>query len=117
MTAEDFRDHWADPRERLTIVEALEQVMGREESDPFDLLCHLAFGAPLRTRKQRADDAKRQKGKAFATYGPGAQTILDQLLDQYAGDGINELSGGAKVFRVLPRLRQALGELPRLICA
>ena len=145
MTAEDFRDHWADPRERTTIVEALEesgvalehleQVMGREESDPFDLLCHLAFDAPLRTRKQRADDAKRQKGNAFATYGAVAQTILDQLLDQYAKHGINELSGSAEVFKVLPatrymnlgevgkvfgglpRLREVLDELPRLIYA
>ena len=145
MTAEDFRHDWADPRERTTIVEALEergvalehleQVMGREESDPFDLLCHLAFDAPLRTRKQRADDARRQKQSVFATYGPVAQTILDQLLDQYAEHGINELSGSAEVFKVLPatrhmnlgevgkvfgglpRLRQVLDELPRLIYA
>ncbi|WP_407543370.1 DEAD/DEAH box helicase family protein (plasmid) [Deinococcus radiomollis] len=145
MTAEDFRHDWADPRERTTIVEALEergvalehleQVMGREESDPFDLLCHLAFDAPLRTRKQRADDAKRQKQSAFATYGPVAQTILDQLLDQYAEHGINELSGSAEVFKVLPatrhmnigevgkafgglpKLRQVLDELPKLIYA
>ncbi len=143
MTAEDFRHDWADPRERTTIVDALEergvalehleQVMGREESDPFDLLCHLTFDAPLRTRKQRADDARRHKQSAFATYGPVAQTILEQLLDQYAEHGINELSGSAEVFKVLPatrhmnlgevgkvfggllKLREVLDELPRLI--
>ncbi|XLE16217.1 type I restriction-modification enzyme R subunit C-terminal domain-containing protein (plasmid) [Deinococcus altitudinis] len=145
MTAEDFRHDWADPRERTTIVAALEergvalehleQVMGRDESDPFDLLCHLAFDAPLQTRKQRADDAKRQKQSAFSTYGPVAQTILDQLLDQYAEHGINELSGSAEVFKVLPatrhmnlgevgrvfgrlpNLRQVLEKLPKLIYA
>lgn len=144
MSAEDFRDHWADPRERQAIIEALEergvalehleQVMGREDSDPFDLLCHLAFGRPLQTRKQRADAARSQKKDAYTTYGPVAQTILDQLLDQYAEHGIDEL-GGADVFKVLPatkhmnfsevgrafggqpKLRQALDELPRLIYA
>jgi type I restriction enzyme R subunit len=131
MTAAAFRHDWADPRERLSIVEALEergvalehleQVMGREESDPFDLLCHLAFDAPLRTRKQRADDAKHEKQSVFSTYGPVAQTILDQLLDQYAEHGINELSGSAEVFKVLPATRhmnlgevgKAFGGLPR----
>lgn len=145
LTAEDFRHHWADPRGRRAIVEALEergvalehleQVMGMEGSDPFDLLCHLAFGGPLLTRKQRAEAAKRQKQDVYAAYSPLALTILDQLLDQYAEHGIDELGGAAEVFRVLPatrhlnltevgrafgglpRLRQALDELPKLIYA
>lgn len=145
LTAEDFRHHWADPRSRQAIIEALEergvalehleQVMGREDSDPFDLLCHLAFGGPLLTRRQRAEAARRRNQDAFGSYGPLALTILDQLLDQYAEHGINELGGTAEVFRVLPatrhlnltevgrafgglpRLRQALDELPRLIYA
>ncbi|MEF2277005.1 DEAD/DEAH box helicase family protein [Deinococcus sp. YIM 134068] len=145
LSAEDFRNHWADPRSRQTIVEALEergvalehleQVMGMEESDPFDLLCHLAFGGPLLTRRQRAEAAKHRKQDTHATFGPLALTILDQLLDQYAEHGINELGGTAEVFRVLPatrhlniqevgrafgglpRLRQALDQLPRLIYA
>ncbi|CAM4393986.1 EcoAI/FtnUII family type I restriction enzme subunit R [Deinococcus marmoris] len=146
MSAEEFRDQWADPdpRERQKIIEALEergvvlkhleQVMGREDSDPFDLLCHLAFGGPLQTRKQRAEAAKSHKEDLYTTHGPVAQTILDQLLDQYAEHGINEL-GGIEVFKVLPatkhmnfsevgrafggqnKLRQALDELPRLIYA
>lgn len=143
LTAEDFRVHWADARERRAIVEALEergvalehleQVMGREDSDPFDLLCHLAFEALLLTRRQRAEAAKRQKQDVFATFGGLALTILDQLLDQYAEHGIDELGGTADVFRVLPatrhmkigevgrvfgglpKLRQALDQLPRLI--
>ena len=143
LTAEDLRNHWADPRERQTIIAALEergvalehleQVMDMPDSDPFDLLCHLAFNAPLKTRKQRADDAKKKKQDAFVTYGPMAQTILDQLLDQYAEHGIDELGSNADVFKVLPatkhmnlqevgkafgglpKLRQVLNELPGLI--
>ncbi|MGX9687687.1 EcoAI/FtnUII family type I restriction enzme subunit R [Deinococcus wulumuqiensis] len=143
ITAEELRHHWADPRERQAIIAALEQrgvalehleqVMGMEESDPFDLLCHIAFNAPLKTRRQRAEDAKRLKQDAFATYAPLAHTILDQLLDQYAEHGIDELGANADVFKVLPatrhmnlsevgrafgglpKLRQALDELPALI--
>jgi len=31
------------------------------EADPFDLLCHIAFNAPLRTRRERADRLKKEK--------------------------------------------------------
>ena len=33
--------------------ERLAERLGRQEADTFDLLCHLAFGAPLRTRRER----------------------------------------------------------------
>ena len=143
LTADDLRNHWADPRERQTIVAALEergvalehleQVMDMPDSDPFDLLCHLAFNAPLKTRRQRAEDARKKNENVFATYGPMAQTILDQLLDQYAEHGIDELGTSADVFKVLPatrhmnlsevgkafgglqKLRQVLDDLPGLI--
>ncbi|UBV42609.1 hypothetical protein LAJ19_13440 [Deinococcus taeanensis] len=130
VSADDFRHHWVDARQRQAIVQALEergvalehleQVMGLEDSDPFDLLCHLAFGAPLLTRKQRVEAARRQQD-AHVTYGPLARTILDQLPDQYAQHGIHEL-GGADVFKVLPATRhmniqeigRAFGGLPKL---
>lgn len=115
MSADDLRGRWADSggrrditdklEERGVALEHLEQVMGREDSDPFDLLIHVAFGGPILTRRQRAEAAKRRKPDVFAQYGPVAQTILDQLLDQYAEHGINELDGGAEVFRVLPATR------------
>lgn len=145
VTADDLRHRWADPRERQHITGALEergvalshleQVMGREDSDPFDLLIHVAFGGPILTRKQRAEAAKGRKQTASAQYGPVAQTILDQLLDQYAEHGIDELSGNADVFRSLPatrhmnvmevgrafgsmpQLKQVVAELPKLIYA
>lgn len=145
LSADDLRGRWADPggrlelteqlEERGVVLEHLEQVMGREDSDPFDLLVHVAFGGPILTRKQRAEAARKRTLGAFAQYGPVAQTILNQLLDQYAEHGIDELSGGAEVFRVLPatrhmkltevgrafgnlpRLKEAVGELPRLIYA
>ena len=145
MTAEDFRQQWIDPRSRQDIITALEergvalehleQVMGMEGSDPFDLLCHLAFGGPLLTRKQRADQARKQSASIHQTYGSLALTILNQLLDQYAEHGINELGVSADVFKVLPatrhmnfsevgrafggpqRLRAAMEALPRLIYA
>ncbi|MCY1704290.1 EcoAI/FtnUII family type I restriction enzme subunit R [Deinococcus sp. SL84] len=145
MTAEELRGRWTDVRSRQDIIQALEergialehleQVMGMEDSDPFDLLCHLAFNALLKTRKQRAEDARKHKHDVFSAYGPMAQTILDQLLDQYAEHGIDELGNNVGVFKVLPatrhmnfnevgqafgglqNLRQALDELPALIYA
>jgi len=61
---------WLDPRERKLIVakleergvslEQLENVMSGEDHDPLDLLCHLAFGAALLTRKERASAAEKR---------------------------------------------------------
>ena len=35
------------------------------EADPFDLLCHLAFNAPLRTRRERAERLRREQKDFF----------------------------------------------------
>jgi type I restriction enzyme R subunit len=60
----ELRKEWADPSKRSEIISRLAErgidfgklaeAVGRPEADPFDLLCHLAFNAPLRTRRERA---------------------------------------------------------------
>ena len=60
---------------------------GKPDADPFDLLCHLAFNAPLLTRRQRADQFKKQQAAFFAYYAPEAREILNDLLEKYAIDG------------------------------
>ena len=60
---------------------------GKPEADPFDLLCHLAFNAPVLTRRQRADRMKRQHVAFFKFFAPEAREILDDLLEKYASDG------------------------------
>jgi type I restriction enzyme, R subunit len=92
-----MRDRWADPAGRADIIALLEErgisfdeladVTGHPEADPFDLLCHVAFNAPLRTRRERADRLRRDRKDFFEQYGPEARNILHQLLDKYAEHG------------------------------
>ena len=62
-------------------------IFGKPDADPFDLLCHLAFNAPVLTRRQRADRVKRQQTAFFNYYAPEAREILSDLLEKYAADG------------------------------
>ena len=56
-------------------------------ADPFDLLCHLAFNAPLRTRRERAQRLREERKDFFDQYGPDARAVLNELLDKYAEYG------------------------------
>jgi type I site-specific restriction endonuclease len=60
---------------------------GQPDADPFDLPCHLAFNAPILTRRQRADRVKNKQAAMFNYLRPEAQEILNQLLEKYAADG------------------------------
>jgi type I restriction enzyme R subunit len=92
-----LRQRWADPESRASIIAMLEDLditfeelaenTKQPDADPFDLLCHLAFNAPLRTRRERAERVRREKQDFFDRYGPEARRILDELLDKYAEHG------------------------------
>ena len=94
---EDLRARWADATERAAIIEQLADrgidfqtvaaQAGKPDADPFDLLCHLAFNAPVLTRRQRADRVKKQQAAFFTFYAPEAREILNELLEKYASDG------------------------------
>jgi type I restriction enzyme R subunit len=94
---EEFRARWADASQRAEIIQQLaergidyQQVAlqaGKPDADPFDLLCHLAYNAPLLTRRQRADRVKKDRAAFFDKFGPEARGILDDLLEKYATDG------------------------------
>ena len=95
--AVELRHWWADPRKRAEIISALAargidfsylaETAGQPGADPFDLLCHLAFNAPLRSRSERADRVRREERHFFEQYGPEARAIFDDLLDKYALHG------------------------------
>jgi type I restriction enzyme R subunit len=57
------------------------------KADPFDLLCHVAFNAPLRTRRERARRLRSERKDSWDQYGPEARAILDELLEKYAAHG------------------------------
>jgi type I restriction enzyme, R subunit len=99
-TAALLRDKWTDLEQRAEIFAALEErgidfdslarEAGQPEADPFDLLCHLAFNAPLLTRRQRAEQLKKKKADFFQQYGPDARVILDELLEKYSQHGTTQ---------------------------
>ena len=96
-TALDFRRRWADPEKRSEIIGHLAErgidfaavalQAGQPEADPFDLLCHLAFNAPVRSRRERADHLKREQRAFFDKFAPEARAVLDDLLEKYAEHG------------------------------
>jgi len=96
-TSKDLRKHWADPEKRSEIVRRLEErgidfaelrgAAKQPEADPFDLLCHIAFNAPLRTRRERAQILRSDRKDFFDHYGPEARKVLEELLEKYAEYG------------------------------
>ncbi len=93
----DLRNKWGNVTQRAEIIEALKdrgvsfeqlaEELKQGEADPFDLLCHLAFNAPLKTRRERAQQLKANKPDLFARYSPEARVILEELLEKYAEHG------------------------------
>lgn len=93
----DLRQRWADAEKRAEIIEALRErgidfaelaeQTGQADADPFDLLCHLAFNAPLRTRRERAQRLKSERKDYFEQFSPEARKVLDELLEKYAEHG------------------------------
>jgi type I restriction enzyme R subunit len=93
----DLRARWSNPKQRAQIIEQLHErgidfqtlamQAGQPDADPFDLLCHLAFNAPMLTRRQRADRVKKQQAAFFGYFAPEAREILGDLLEKYAADG------------------------------
>jgi type I restriction enzyme R subunit len=75
-------------QEKGIFFEALAEEVGRD-LDPFDLICHVAFGARPLTRRERALSVRKRD--YFTQYGEPARAILDALLDKYADEGIQNL--------------------------
>ena len=94
---EDLRKKWSDFEQRSAVIEKLEErgidfnelaaSAGKPDADPFDLLCHLAYNAPLLTRRERAEKLRRDRKDFFDQYGPQARAIIGELLDKHAEHG------------------------------
>jgi len=135
---------WRNVAQRRSILTALAErgidlvrlgeVAGSPDADPLDLLCHLAFNAPLRTRRERAGRLARERQDFFERYGPDARGILAELLEKYAEHGLEELklpdvlkvppisergnpSEIARAFGGPEALREAVDELQALLYA
>jgi type I restriction enzyme R subunit len=111
-TRESLQSAWANPDTRAEVVRELAErgvsfaelasSSAQRDADPFDLLCHLAWDAPLQTRRQRAAAAKRQTQNLFAQHGDTAREILTLLLDRYVERGILQFNALSELMKVQP---------------
>ena len=96
-SAAELRAKWSNADERGTIIAALEQrgisfeelteSANQPDADPFDLLCHVAYSAPIRTRRERAEAARSEGKKFFDRFADGAREVLNELLEKYVEFG------------------------------
>ncbi len=122
VTIEDLRALWVNAARRKPFLQALQQasvyvdvlaeVLDKTEADQYDLLCHLAFGAPLRTRSERATAFLNRESRFLSAYQPPAREVLLALLEKYRAVGIEEI-GDPRVFRLSPFLE--MGQAPGIV--
>jgi len=111
-TREQLQTAWANPDTRDEVLqhlanygisfEELAASSGEPDADAFDLLCHLAWNAPLLTRRQRAEQAKRNTQDVFAQYGDTAREVLAHLMETYIERGIIQFGALSEVMKVKP---------------
>lgn len=117
-----LRAEWATPEGRARVTERLRergieiaevaQALNRPDSDPFDLLAHLAFRTSIQSRASRVARVRAEQQAFFERYTPAARAILDHLLDLYAAHGPADLDLAAAV--ELPPLRDEV-TLPEIV--
>lgn len=93
-----FLSHWNKAEKKQAVLEelanegvffeALAEEIGKD-LDPFDIVCHVAWGQPPLTRRERAENVKKRN--YFTKYGEQAQKVLTALLDKYADEGIQQI--------------------------
>jgi type I restriction enzyme, R subunit len=98
---EGLRREWSDAQRRRRVIQTLAEKgidldqlragSNEPDADPFDLLCHIAYGTPITTRRHRADRLKREQRDFFKRFRPEAQAVLEALLEKYATYGVEQL--------------------------
>lgn len=111
-TRDALQSAWANPDTRAEVLreltergisfEELAASADQPDTDPFDLLCHLAWNAPLLTRRQRAERARKAAQDLFGQYGDSAREILTLLLDKYIERGIVQFNTLSELMKVQP---------------
>ena len=88
--------------ERGIYIEQLKKEQAMEEVDDFDFICHIAFNQKPLTRKERAENVKKQD--FFSRYNGVAKEVLETLLDKYMNKGITEITT-TEVLRLDPFMK------------
>ncbi|MEB6372058.1 EcoAI/FtnUII family type I restriction enzme subunit R [Klebsiella michiganensis] len=116
---DDFTRKWQGAERKQAIIKELEQqgiiweVLAEEvgkDLDPFDMLCHVVYGQPPLTRKERAENVRKRN--YFTKYSDAAQAVLNTLLDKYADAGVQEIES-IQVLKLKPF--DSMGTLPEII--
>ncbi|MBC7217453.1 MAG: DEAD/DEAH box helicase family protein [Candidatus Caldatribacterium sp.] len=105
-----LRDIWVDSKRRKDFLDELRradirpdilaEVMNRQDADVYDLLAHLAFGAPIRSRDERATAFRNREQAFINSRGEDARLVILELLEKYRAGGIEELR--PQIFSVSP---------------
>lgn len=138
-TLNDFIRKWNSAEQKQAVIqelqeqgviwEALEQEVGSEYG-AFDLICHVVYGQPPLTRKERAENVRKRD--VFTKYGEQARRVLDALLDKYADKDVgtiedvkilkvepfNQIGGAVELIREFggkPKYQKAVQELEQLL--
>ncbi len=95
---DDFLTAWTKAEQKEIILRELEAhgvffhelsaEVGRD-LDPFDLVCHVAWGKKPLTRGERAEKARKKD--YFAKYEGKAREVIDALFAKYADQGITAI--------------------------
>ncbi|MFS9268966.1 EcoAI/FtnUII family type I restriction enzme subunit R [Streptococcus infantis] len=88
--------------ERGIDIKQLKKEQAMEEVDDFDFICHIAFNQKPLTRKERAENVKKQD--FFSHYNGVAKEVLEALLDKYMNKGITEITT-TEVLRLDPFMK------------
>lgn len=105
---DNFLQKWSATDKKAAIIEALteegvllehlKEEVGKD-LDIFDLICHVAFDQPPLTRKERADNVRKQN--YFGQYSETAQKVIEALLSKYENEGITAIEDNA-VLKIKP---------------
>lgn len=111
-TLTDFLKGWNEAERKQAIIEELAEqgVMWDDlikdvskklgaEPDPFDVICHIVYDQPPLSRKERAEQVRKQN--YFSKYEGASKEVLDALLDKYTDDGIEPIED-VKILTLAP---------------
>lgn len=109
-TRRDLRAIWVDSIRRKAFLrdlrqssihpEVLAEVLHQPEADTFDLLCHIAFGDPIRTRSERAIAFRNREQAFINAHQQRARDVILELLEKYRVGGVDQLE--PEIFGVTP---------------
>ncbi len=111
----DLQNIWVDLKNRSHFKAELEkagitlnhvrQILDHYDCDVFDLLLHVTYNKIMKTRRQRADHAKKQK--FFLEKPENAQKVINVILNHYAEKGYKELElDKSRILLELPKFKE-----------